>query len=93
MCVHFLHQVIHERQIYCPHPILVGHVNYINGHVLMDGPCVSSLHSLAASISNLPVSCTALSKSAFYTSMLALSCCSWTIVVVASLAEVTLFGQ
>ena len=51
--------------------------------------CLPSLLGLLASISNLPVISTALSKSAFN---LALFCCSWAIVVVASLAEVTLFG-
>ena len=67
-------------------PVLDGGVSCISGHVLVD---VASLRGLLASISNIPAKSTALSKNATGS---ALSCCCCAILVVASLADTTLFG-
>ena len=54
---------------------------------------VSALRRLLASISNLAVSSIALSKNAFHTSGSVLCCCRWAMIVVTSLAGVTMFGR
>ena len=42
-----MQQTIHEQQIRCPHPILVGIFTYISGYVLTDG--ASAYHRCTAS--------------------------------------------